>query len=157
MTQYPYLCILIFDLFYHHNILASIESCPSIVLRSTHVDNRYRDAFGNGSNSVYREPINRGRWVHVRRVNRARTFRAPSTLITYSWIDHGLQSGPTLAFSLWLSYFKTKTSFGFLIKKNRGHFLFFFFKKSKNELVRPKMMFLAIFARIQSFSNNSDM
>ena len=43
----------------------------------------------------------------------------------YSWIGHGLQSGPTLAFSLWLSDFKTKTSFGFLIKKIRGHFSFF--------------------------------
>ena len=26
----------------------------------------------------------------------------------YSWIGHGLQRGPTLAFSLWLSEFKTK-------------------------------------------------
>ena len=39
---------------------------------------------------------------------------------TYSSIDHGLQSGPMLAFLLWLSDFKTKTSFGFLIKKAGG-------------------------------------
>ena len=43
----------------------------------------------------------------------------------YSWIGHGLQSGPTLAFSLWLSDFKTKTIFGFLIKKT----VFLFFQK----------------------------
>ena len=48
----------------------------------------------------------------------------------YSWIGHGLQSGPTLAFSLWLSDIKTKTSFGFLIKNYRGHF-FNFSKKLK--------------------------
>ena len=72
----------------------------------------------------------------------------------YSWIGHGLQRRPTLAFSLWLSKFKTKTSFGFLIKQIRGRF--YFFEKSKNELVRPKTMFLAI-AKIRSFSNNSDM
>ena len=47
---------------------------------------------------------------------------------SYSWIDHGLQSGPTLAFLLWLSEFKTKTSFGFLIK-NQGSF--FIFSKSQ--------------------------
>ena len=74
----------------------------------------------------------------------------------YSWIGHELQSGPTLVFSLWLSEFKIKTSFGFLIKKIRGRF-FNFFEKSKNELVRPKTMFLAILAKIRSFSNNSDM
>ena len=39
--------------------------------------------------------------------------------------------------------------------KNQGSF-FNFFKKWKNELVRPKMMFLAILARIWSFSDNSD-
>ena len=41
----------------------------------------------------------------------------------YSWIGRGLQSGPTLAFSLWLSDFKTRTSFGFLVKKqcHRAH------------------------------------
>ena len=76
--------------------------------------------------------------------------------IWYSWTGHGLQSGPTLAFSLWLSDFKTKTSFGFLTKKS-GCLFFTFFVKSKNELVRPKTMFLAILAKIWSFSNNSDM
>ena len=50
--------------------------------------------------------------------------------LRYSWIGHGLQSGPTLAFSLWLSDFKTKTSFGFLIKKNQGLF-FCFLEKAK--------------------------
>ena len=48
----------------------------------------------------------------------------------YSWIDHGLQTGPTLAFLLWPSDFKTKTSFGFLIKKS-GVFLFIFSKSQK--------------------------
>ena len=41
----------------------------------------------------------------------------------YSWIGQGLQGGPTLTFSLWLSDFKTKTSFGYLIK-NSGVVLF---------------------------------
>ena len=75
----------------------------------------------------------------------------------YSWIGGGLQSGPTLAFSLRLSEFKTKTSFEFLIKKNQGSLFFYFFEKSKNELVRPKMMFLVILAKILSFSDNIDM
>ena len=74
--------------------------------------------------------------------------------LVYSWIDNELQIGPTLAFMLWLSDFETKTSFGFLIKKSGG--LFYFFKNSKNELVRPKMVYLAILAKIRSFSDNSD-
>ena len=74
----------------------------------------------------------------------------------YSWIGHVLQSGPTLAFLLWLSEFKTKASFGFLIKKIRVHF-FYFVKKSKNDLARPKNDVLAILAKIWSFSNNNDM
>ena len=74
----------------------------------------------------------------------------------YSWIDYGLQSGPTLAFLLWMSDFKTKTSFGFLIKKSVAIFLKIS-EKSKNELVRPKTMFLAILAKFLSFSNNSHM
>ena len=45
--------------------------------------------------------------------------------LSYSWIGHGLQNGPTLAFLLWLSEFKTKTSFGFLIKTIRGCFFIF--------------------------------
>ena len=49
----------------------------------------------------------------------------------YSWIGHGLQSGPTLAFSLWLSVFKTKTSFGFLIKHIGGRIFWFFGKVEK--------------------------
>ena len=73
----------------------------------------------------------------------------------YSWIGHGLKSGPTLAFLLWLTDFKIKNIVGFPIKKIRGRF-FKFFKKSKNELVRPKMVFLVILAKIQPFSNNSD-
>ena len=54
-----------------------------------------------------------------------------------------------------MSDFKTKTSFGFPIKKLSGRFLYFF-EKTKNELVRPKAMFLAILAKIQLFSDNSD-
>ena len=46
----------------------------------------------------------------------------------YNWIGHGLQSGPTLAFLLWLSDFKTETSFEFLVK-NQG--LFFNFSISQ--------------------------
>ena len=42
--------------------------------------------------------------------------------LVYSWIGHGLQSGPTFAFTLWLSEVKTKTSFGFLFKEIRGRF-----------------------------------
>ena len=62
----------------------------------------------------------------------------------YSWNGHGLQTGHRLAFLLWLSDFKTKISFEYLTKKKTGSFFF----KSKNELVRPKMMFLAILAKI---------
>ena len=48
--------------------------------------------------------------------------------------------------------------------QNQDHFLishqklheFFFFEKSKNELVWSKMMFLAILAKIRLFSDNSD-
>ena len=60
----------------------------------------------------------------------------------YSWIGDRLQSGPTLTFSLWLSDFKTKTSLGIPIKKPGVVYFFIFFEKSKNELVRPKTMFL---------------
>ena len=52
------------------------------------------------------------------------TFRKRYSAV-YSWIDHELKSGPTLAFSLWLSDFKTKTSFRFSIKKTGVVFLFF--------------------------------
>ena len=34
--------------------------------------------------------------------------------------------------------------------------VFYLFEKSKNELARPKMVFLAILAKIRLFSNNSD-
>ena len=44
---------------------------------------------------------------------------------TTAGFGHGLQGGPTLAFSLRLSDFKTKTSFGFLIKESEVVFLFF--------------------------------
>ena len=39
-------------------------------------------------------------------------------IFMYIWIGHGLKSGTTLAFSMWLSNVKTKTSFGFLIIRN---------------------------------------
>ena len=48
-----------------------------------------------------------------------------------------MQIGFTSAFSLPLSDFKTKTSFGFLIKKLHGACVFDFFEKSQNELVWP--------------------
>ena len=44
----------------------------------------------------------------------------------YNWIGHGLQSGPTLAFLLRMSDFKTKMSFGFLMKKSGVAFFQFF-------------------------------
>ena len=50
-------------------------------------------------------------------------------------------------FLLWLSHFKTKTSFGFLTKKSGVIFLYLSFEKSENELVRPKMVFLVILAK----------
>ena len=49
--------------------------------------------------------------------------------LSYSWIGHGLQNGPTLVFLLYLSDFKTKTNFGFLIKKSG--FIFFYFLENK--------------------------
>ena len=57
------------------------------------------------------------------------TFAKPvyilkNDVVTYNWIGQGLQSGPTLAFSLCLPDFKTKTSVGFPTKKIRGRFLF---------------------------------
>ena len=70
-----------------------------------------------------------------------------SAPLAYSWIGNALQSGHTLAFSLWLSDFKTKTSFGFLIKKSGVIFLNFV-ERPKNELVQPKRMFLASLAKI---------
>ena len=68
----------------------------------------------------------------------------------YSWIDHRLQAGLTLAFLPWLSDFKSATSFGFLSPNYTyvACFFSFFFKKSKNELVRPNMVFLVILAFI---------
>ena len=42
--------------------------------------------------------------------------------ICYSWISHGLQSRSTSTFLLWLSNFKTKTSFGDSHQKNQGSF-----------------------------------
>ena len=61
---------------------------------------------GNSTNPVKaRGDLQKGEW------------KCRCNWIDYSWIGHGLQSAPTLAFSLWLSDFKTKTSFGFLVKK----------------------------------------
>ena len=65
----------------------------------------------------------------------------------YSWIGHGLQSVPTLTFSLLLSDFKNQDQFWVSHQKIQGSF-FNLFEKSKNELVRPKMVFLAILAKI---------
>ena len=71
-----------------------------------------------------------------------------SLQLDWSWIAEWAYAG----ILLWLSDFKTKTSFGFLVKKG-----VVFFKKSKNELVQQKLVFLAILAKIRSFSDNSDM
>ena len=51
--------------------------------------------------------------------------------LSYSWIGHGLQSGPTLACSLWRSEVNTKTGFGCLIENIRGR-LFLIFSKRRN-------------------------
>ena len=74
-------------------------------------------------------------------------FVQNGTHLTYSWIGHRLQTGLTLAFLLWLSDFKTKTSFGFPSANYTGHVFWFFFKKTQNELVWPFLMFLAILAK----------
>ena len=50
--------------------------------------------------------------------------------------------------------FKTHDQFWFSHQKNQGSF--FFSEKSKNELVRTKMMFLAVLAKIRWFFDNSD-
>ena len=59
-----------------------------------------------------------------------------------------------LAFLLWLSDFKTKTSFGFLIKKSGV--IFYFFEKSKKWARIAKNDVLAILAKIWWFSDNGD-
>ena len=48
---------------------------------------------------------------------------------------------------------KPRSVLGFSSKKSR---VVYFFEKSKNEIVRPKMVFLVILAKIRSFSDNSD-
>ena len=50
--------------------------------------------------------------------------------------------------------FQNQDQFWISHQKIRGHI---FSEKSKNELVQPKLMFLAILAKIRSFSINSDM
>ena len=62
--------------------------------------------------------------------------------ILYSWIDHRLEVGPTLAFLLSLSGFKSNTGFGFLVKNYTQQVGFF--ERLKNELVWPKSVFLTI-------------
>ena len=51
--------------------------------------------------------------------------------------------------------FQNQDQFWISRQKIRGCFLFF--RKVKNELVRPKMVFLVILAKIRSFFDNSDM
>ena len=68
-------------------------------------------------------------------------------LCAYNWVDHGLQSGPTLAFCCGCPISKLRPVLDFSSKKSGV----VFFKNLKNELVRPKMMFLAILAKIRSF------
>ena len=60
---------------------------------------------------------------------------------SYSWIGHGLQSGPTLTFLLWLTVFKTKTSFGFLIKKAEVTYFLCFQKTEKMSSYGQKRCF----------------
>ena len=49
----------------------------------------------------------------------------------YSWIGHRLQAGLTLAFLLWPSDFKSKTSFGFLSPNYTQHVFWVFSKVEK--------------------------
>ena len=77
------------------------------------------------------------------------------TTYCYNWIGHGLQSVPTLAFLLWQSDFKTKSSFGFLNKKIRG--CLFFLRKVKKWDRMVKTDVLAILAKTWLFSDNIDM
>ena len=72
---------------------------------------------------------------------------------SYSWVGDGLQSGPTLVFSMWLSDFKTKTSFGFLIKKIRGR-IFLLFQKVEKRARTAKNDVFGDFSKNGSFSNN---
>ena len=48
-----------------------------------------------------------------------------------SWIGYRLQIGLTLASSSWLSDFKTKTSFGFLVPNYMGYVFWMFWKIKK--------------------------
>ena len=52
----------------------------------------------------------------------------------YSWTSHRLQTGLTLVFLLWLSNFKTETSFGFLSPNYTGHVFWIFSKNLKMSL-----------------------
>ena len=86
-------------------------------------------------------------------------FPKPNTTIyplLYSWIARQLGIGRTSAFLLSMFDSKSAPSFGFLIENYTGHVFWIFFEKPKNELVRPKMVFLAILAKIRSFFDNSD-
>ena len=63
---------------------------------------------------------------------------------TYSWIGHRLQAGFTLAFLLWLSDFKSKTSFGFLSPKYTGRIFWIFLKSQKMSSYGQKWCFWRI-------------
>ena len=65
------------------------------------------------------------------RVRMTKDVKQQNTSPLYSWIGHRLQTGLTLAFLLWLSDFKTKTSFGFLSPNYTGHVFWFFSKNLK--------------------------
>ena len=85
--------------------------------------------------------------VPLRGVARSLVSSSKRLIVKYSWIGHGLQSGPTLACSLWLSDLKNQEQLWISRQKNQGSF-FNFFGQSKNELVRPKTVFLAVLAKI---------
>ena len=70
-----------------------------------------------------------------------------------SWVGHGLQTGHRLAFSLWQSDFKTKKDQFWISHQKNG---VVFLKSQIIELVRPKMVFLVILAKIRLFSDNSN-
>ena len=74
-------------------------------------------------------------------------------LVQLDWLE-GLQSGSALVFLPLLPNSKTRPVLDLSSKKL---FFFNFPEKLKTELARPKMVFLAILAKNQWFSDNNDM
>ena len=127
----------------HHTLMLCTKTCPTLLFRAgvaTRRTPQYCGFFVDFTHSAIN--VGLSAWSQRSKLSSPFSFAsvyclclASTTLdfptLSYSWIGHGLQNGPMLVFSLWLSDFKTNTSFGFLIKKTRGSF----FRKIKTELV----------------------